>query len=72
VTQKTALEMLKDSNAVRQYLENHNIELDNIKGGGNSWSNPLYRVSLKNGLWEYFDEQGKLKSQILFKNGKPV
>lgn len=71
VTKKTALEMLKDSNAVRQYLENHNIELDNIKGGSNSLM-PLYRVSLKNGLWEYFDEQGELKAQILFKNGKPV
>ena len=56
---------------VRQYLENHNIELDNIKGGSNSLMH-LYRVSLKNGLWEYFDEHGKLKAQILFKNGKPV
>lgn len=72
VTKKTAFEMLKDSNAVRQYLENHNIEQDNFKGGLDNSLSPLHRVSLKNGLWEYFDEQGKLKTQILFKNGKPV
>lgn len=72
VTKKTAFEMLKGSNAVRQYLENHNIEQDNFKGGIDNSLSPLYRVSLKNGLWEYFDEQGKLKTQILFKNAKSV
>lgn len=67
------LEVQKDSKSIRQFLRERKIDLKNVHGiEGKIFGFRGHRISLKNGLWEYFDEQGTLKTSVFFKNGKRV
>lgn len=70
VNQKTSLAMEKRKRIIVEYLKRNKINLKNVttprKFG------PGHKVSLKSGIWEYYDEQGKLQTRVLFKNGKRI
>lgn len=70
VTQKKALAMEKNSKIIVEYLKSKKINSKNTIGLYETLSSG--KVSLKSGIWEYYDEQGKLQTRILFKNGKKL
>ena len=70
VTQKTALAMENNYKIIVEYLKSKKINSKNTIGLYETLSSG--KVSLKSGIWEYYDEQGKLQTRVLFKNGKKV
>ena len=73
ISKDKVLEVQKDRKSIRQFLRDRKIDLKNVYGiEGKIFGFRGYRISLKNGLWEYFDEQGTLKTSVFFKNGKRV
>ena len=70
VTQKKALAMEKNYKIIVEYLKSKKINSKNVIGLTKFF--PSHKVSLKSGIWEYYDEQGKLQTRILFKNGKKL
>lgn len=73
ISKDKLLEVQKDSKSIRQFLRERKIDLKNVYGiAGIDFGFPRSTISLKNGLWEYFDKQGTLKTSVFFKNGKRV
>ena len=70
VNQETSLAMEKNYRIIVEYLKRNKINEKNIIGLTKFF--PGDKVSLKSGIWEYYDEQGRLQTRVLFKNGKKV
>ena len=70
VNQEISLAMEKNYRIIVEYLKRKNIKLKNVIGLTKFF--PGDKVSLKSGIWEYYDEQGKLQTRVLFKNSKKV
>ena len=63
------LKIGRDSKYMLSYLKNKKIPTTNCIGFYQLW---FTRISVKDGVWEYFYDNGKLKTRIKFKNGKRV
>ena len=63
------LKIERDSKYMLSYLKNKKIPTTNCIGFYFLW---FRRISVKDGVWEYFYDNGKLKTRIKFKNGKRV
>jgi antitoxin component YwqK of YwqJK toxin-antitoxin module len=63
------LKIERDFNLMLSYLKNKKIPRTNCIGFFALW---IRRISVKDGVWEYFDENGKCQTRVNFKNGKRV
>ena len=63
------LKIERDSKFLCAYLKNKKIPTTNCIGFYKLW---FRRISVKDGVWEYFDENGKCQTRVNFKNGKRV
>ena len=63
------LKIGRDFKYMLSYLKNKKIPTTNCIGFYQLW---FTRISVKDGVWEYFYDNGKLKTRIKFKNGKRV
>ena len=63
------LKIERDFKFMLAYLKNKKIPTTNCSGFIRL---VLRRISVKDGVWEYFDDNGKLKTKVNFKNGKRV
>ena len=63
------LKIERDFKYMLSYLKNKKIPTTNCIGFYHLW---FTRISVKDGVWEYFYDNGKLKTRIKFKNGKRV
>ena len=63
------LKIERDFKYMLSYLKNKKISTTNCIGFYQLW---FTRISVKDGVWEYFYDNGKLKTRIKFKNGKRV
>ena len=63
------LKIERDFKFMLSYLKNKKIPTTNCIGFYKLW---FWRISVKDGVWEYFDENGKCQTRVNFKNGKRV
>jgi len=63
------LKIGRDFKYMLSYLKNKKIPTTNCIG---FYHLEFRRISVKDGVWEYFYDNGKLKTRIKFKNGKRV